>query len=268
MLSDNSTLWCWAMPGVLAFALVASTISKQLKCIAITNMIFPEGFRHCPITGTAIQRSAKLGQKDDLKLLEEYTDQVQKVLESWLPVLNRNGHDSSVSAASPAKKKNPERHCVHRWGSHSFWWHRVPSVPLPTGSLAEAIREDTGKRISKLEQTTWGLLSFFLTRHQKWQVFYPLPVMIKCKGDFGKRASCFPHCTPLIPLTSSSKTTRNTSSSLMDLQNQLSSFLDMGAAFGGSESMQMRVCRIWRDYLHRSWKVKGHHISSPFYLIG
>ena len=91
------------MPGVLAFALVASTISKQLKCIAITNMIFPEGFRHCPITGTAIQRSAKLGQKDDLKLLEEYTDQVQKVLESWLPVLNRNGHNSSVKAASPEK---------------------------------------------------------------------------------------------------------------------------------------------------------------------
>ena len=122
------------MPGVLAFALVASTISKQLKCVAITNMIFPEGFRHCPITGTAIQRSAKLGQKDDLKLLEEYTDQVQKVLESWLPVLKRNGHDSSVSAASPAKKKIPSAIvCIDEArtlfdGTESLLFHSLPEA--------------------------------------------------------------------------------------------------------------------------------------------
>lgn len=49
------------------------------------------------------QRFANLRQEDDFKLLEEYTNQAQKELESWLPVLNRNGHNSSVKAASPEK---------------------------------------------------------------------------------------------------------------------------------------------------------------------
>lgn len=48
-------------------------------------------------------KSTKLWKADISKFLKEYTGQAQKVLESWLPVLDQNGHNSSVAATSPGK---------------------------------------------------------------------------------------------------------------------------------------------------------------------
>lgn len=48
-------------------------------------------------------KSTKSWKADISKFLKEYTGQAQKVLESWLPVLDQNKHNSSVAATSPGK---------------------------------------------------------------------------------------------------------------------------------------------------------------------